>query len=45
MSAYTGKVITWEQALASKEALGPSKYEWGPLPMPPVAVPGVTPFV
>jgi predicted dehydrogenase len=45
ISAYTGKVITWEQALASKEVLGPAKYEWGPLPTPPVAVPGVTPFV
>jgi predicted dehydrogenase len=45
MSAYTGKVITWEQALNSKETLGPAKFEWGPLPTPPVAVPGVTPFV
>jgi len=45
MSAYTGKSITWEQALNSKEVLGPAKYEWGPLPTPVVAVPGVTPFV
>lgn len=45
MSAYTGKVITWEQALASKEVLGPAKYEWGSYPTPPVAVPGVTQFV
>lgn len=45
MSAYTGKAITWEQALNSKEVLGPAKYEWGPLPTPVVAVPGVTPFV
>jgi predicted dehydrogenase len=44
MSAYTGKAITWEQALNSKEALGPAKYEWGPLPTPVVAVPGITPF-
>jgi predicted dehydrogenase len=45
ISAYTGKVITWEQALNSKETLGPAKFEWGPLPTPPVAVPGVTQFV
>jgi predicted dehydrogenase len=45
MSAYTGKVITWEQALNSKETLGPAKFEWGPIPTPPVAVPGVTQFV
>jgi predicted dehydrogenase len=45
MATYTGQVITWEQALNSKEDLSPPKYEWGPLPEPPVAVPGVTPFV
>ena len=45
MSAYTGKSITWEQALNSKEALGPGKYEWGQLATPQVAVPGVTQFV
>ncbi len=44
MSAYTGKTITWEQAMNSHEQLGPSKYEWGPLPVPPVATPGVTAF-
>jgi predicted dehydrogenase len=45
MSAYTGKTITWEQALSSKESLGPVKYEWASLPTPAVATPGVTPFV
>jgi predicted dehydrogenase len=45
MSAYTGKAISWEQALSSKESLGPVKYEWASLPTPSVAVPGVTPFV
>jgi predicted dehydrogenase len=44
MATYTGQVITWDQALNSKENLTPSKYEWGPLPTPPVAVPGVTRF-
>ncbi|MGA2032034.1 MAG: Gfo/Idh/MocA family oxidoreductase [Thermoguttaceae bacterium] len=45
MATYTGQVITWEQAMNSKEDLSPPKYEWGPLPEPAVAVPGVTPFV
>jgi predicted dehydrogenase len=45
MSAYTGQVITWEQALNSKEDLSPAKWEWGPMAVAPVAVPGVTQFV
>lgn len=45
MSAYTGKEVTWEQALNSKEDLSPEQYEFGPLPMPPVATPGRTPLV
>jgi hypothetical protein len=44
MSAYTGKTITWEQAMNSKEDLTPPKYEFGPLPVAPVAIPGVTQF-
>ncbi|MFM8579976.1 MAG: gfo/Idh/MocA family oxidoreductase, partial [Planctomycetaceae bacterium] len=45
MSAYTGKTITWEQALNSKENLTPTSYEWGQLPEPVVAIPGATQFV
>jgi hypothetical protein len=45
MATYTGQVITWEQALNSKEDLSPPKYEWGPLPEPRVAMPGMTPFI
>jgi hypothetical protein len=45
MSAYTGKVITWDQAMNSKEDMTPTKYEWGPTPIPTVAIPGVTQFV
>jgi myo-inositol 2-dehydrogenase / D-chiro-inositol 1-dehydrogenase len=45
MSAYTGKVVTWEQALESKEQLMPPALTLGPLPTPPVAVPGQTPLV
>jgi len=45
MSAYTGQEITWEMAVNSKEDLMPAKLEFGPLPTPPVAVPGKTPFI
>jgi len=45
MAAYTGQDITWEQAWNSKQDLGPEKYEWGELEVPPVAMPGLTPFV
>jgi hypothetical protein len=44
MATYTGQVITWEQALNSKEDLTPAKYEFGDSPVPPVAKPGVTKF-
>jgi myo-inositol 2-dehydrogenase / D-chiro-inositol 1-dehydrogenase len=42
MSTYTGKAVTWEQAFNSTESLMPAKLEWGPLAVPPVAVPGRT---
>jgi predicted dehydrogenase len=42
MATYTGQVVTWEQAMNSKEDLTPEKYEWGPIPTPPVAIPGMT---
>lgn len=44
MSAYTGKAITWDEALNSQENLEPAKLEFGPLPTPPIAVPGTTKF-
>src|SRR5205807_2674787 len=44
MVTYTGQTITWEQAMNSTEDLTPAGYEWGPLPTPPVAVPGKTQF-
>jgi predicted dehydrogenase len=46
MSTYTGKAITWEQAINSKEVLMPSNLDWKmSLQTPPVAVPGKTAFV
>src|SRR5262249_3855711 len=45
MATYTGQEITWEKALASKQNLSPEKYEFGPLPTPKVAQPGITEFI
>ena len=45
MSAYTGKVVTWDQALNSKLELMPKDLKFGPIPTPPVAIPGETPLV
>jgi hypothetical protein len=45
MAAYTGQVVTWEQMLASKQKLGPEKYEFGAAPAVSVAVPGKTQLV
>jgi len=42
MATYSGKVITWDEALNSNMVLGPEKYEWSSLPVPPVPTPGVT---
>ncbi len=45
MAAYTGKTVTWEQALNSKLDLTPPSYEMGPLPTPEVPMPGKTPLI
>ena len=42
MAAYTGKDVTWEQALNSEEVLMPEAVEFGPREVAPVAVPGKT---
>ncbi|MBL6765552.1 MAG: Gfo/Idh/MocA family oxidoreductase [Verrucomicrobiae bacterium] len=45
-SAYTGKQITWDQMLKSKKRYVPEKLDWNmKLPDPPVAKPGITPFI
>ena len=41
MATYNGQEI----ASNSNEKLGPAKYDWGPVPIPQVSVPGVTKFV
>jgi predicted dehydrogenase len=45
MSAYTGKAVTWEEALNSKQNLLPEKLAFGPLAVQPVAVPGQTELI
>ena len=46
MSAYTGRALRWDWALnASKLDLTPPAYQFGDLPMPPVAVPGKTQLI
>jgi hypothetical protein len=46
MAAYTGQIITWDQAMNSQEVLGPTNLDWNtPLSTPKVAIPGVTKFV
>ena len=44
MSTYTGKLVTWEQALNSQETWAPKQIALGPVPTPPVPMPGVTPL-
>jgi len=46
MSAYTGRALKWDWAMnASKLDLSPQKYEFGDLPIRPVAVPGQTKLI
>jgi predicted dehydrogenase len=46
MSAYTGRAMNWDWAVkSSKLDLTPAKYEFGPLPVGPVAVPGKTQLI
>jgi len=45
MSAYTGKTITWEQAMNSQLDLFPKHLAWGDNPVSPIAIPGETEFI
>lgn len=42
MATYSGKSVTWEQALNSKEDLFPAELKFGDYPVPPIAIPGIT---
>lgn len=39
-AAYSGKALTWDAAMQSTTRLGPAKYEFGPAPIPEIALPG-----
>jgi len=39
-SAYTGSELDWQRVLNSRQDLVPKKFEFGPLPMAPVPLPG-----
>ena len=41
-AAYTGKMITWDEIMKSELDYSPPKYEFGPLPVRPVPIPGKT---
>jgi hypothetical protein len=45
MAAYTGQVVTWEEAMQSTEQLVPDHFEWGAAPSHPLPRPGVTRLV
>lgn len=45
MAAYTGKTITWDEALNSKLDLQPATLAWGDMPVNPVPQPGITEFI
>ena len=46
MAGYTGKQVTWDMALNSKQVLVPEITSWETkVDVPPLARPGVTPFV
>ena len=46
MAAYTGQEVTWEQALNSAESLVPAQLELNTVvPVPPVAMPGITKLI
>jgi len=45
MAAYTGQELTWDMAMSSKEDTMPNPLNWDTkIPLPDVAVPGLTPF-
>lgn len=45
MSAYTGKEVTWKQAMDSRLNLFPETLQFGPHPVEPVPMPGKTELI
>ncbi len=45
MAAYTGKTVTWKEAMNSTQNLVPDSFDFDhPLPPTPVPIPGQTKF-
>lgn len=44
-AAYTGQAITWDEILNADLDITPKSFAFGPMPVSPVAVPGVTKLV
>ncbi|MCA8977351.1 MAG: Gfo/Idh/MocA family oxidoreductase [Planctomycetes bacterium] len=40
MATYSGKMVKWDDAIADDTRWGPDSYEFGPLPVDPVPMPG-----
>jgi len=46
MAGYTGKQVTWDMAMNSKELIAPEVKSWNDeVKVPPMAQPGITPFI
>jgi hypothetical protein len=45
MSAYSGQMVKWDDALNSKVDLSPAKYAFGKLDVAPIAVPGTSKII
>jgi hypothetical protein len=46
MAAYTGQEVRWEQAMNSQESLVPVDMDLNTkVPVPPVAMPGITKLI
>jgi predicted dehydrogenase len=43
-ACYSGQEVSWDKAMESTKQLGPEKYEFGPFPVAPVAMPGTYTF-
>ena len=44
MATDTGREVTWDQAMNSKQDLSPEAYAWGDTAVPTVPKPGTTKF-
>ena len=44
-AAYTGQEMTWDEVLNADQNLTPPQVAYGPLPVPPIPMPGTTKLV